>query len=209
MPISDAGSGAVPRGAELVVGIFVGGASRRMGSAKGLLLAPDDGRTLVERLVDVAREALPGAEVVLVGERAEYAPWGLTALADAEGGGGPLGGLVALLRHAEARGREAAVALACDLPWLSSALVARLAARSEAVIVAPRERGDSGKWQPLVARYSVSLLPECEAALRSERRSLQPLLDAHARVFEVTEDERGELVDWDTPDDVRASRSPI
>ena len=66
----------------ILAGILLGGASSRMGRAKGLLPAPDGAPTLVARWVRLFESmTLP---CVLVGERSEYAPLGLPLLADAD-----------------------------------------------------------------------------------------------------------------------------
>jgi molybdopterin-guanine dinucleotide biosynthesis protein A len=127
-----------PRG--LVVGIFVGGASSRMGSPKGLLEV--DGDPLAARLARLAR-ALDPSEVVLVGERDEYAHLGLPMLRDGGSrgpltGAGPLGGLVSLLEHA---GPRWALALSCDLPFVSVELLRALAGAPDAAVVAPVRQG--------------------------------------------------------------------
>ncbi|HEX3346278.1 MAG TPA: molybdenum cofactor guanylyltransferase [Polyangiaceae bacterium] len=182
-----------------VAGVFVGGAATRMGGvAKGLLRGPD-GVTLVERWRGLL-SAL-GVRVVLVGEAAAYAGTGLPVLADEPAGIGPLGGLVALLRHA---GTAPALAFACDMPFVSPALVARLlAAPAGAPIVAPRR---DARWEPLCARYDAArVLPQAVALAASPRRSLQRLLDeAGAEALPLLAHEDAELRDWDSPADVDA-----
>ena len=85
-------------------GIFIGGASRRMGRPKALLPVAS-GETLLERTVRVVSAA--GLAPVLVGRRAELpelelliAKLVLPVLADAAPNAGPLGGLVSLLEEA-------------------------------------------------------------------------------------------------------------
>ncbi len=179
-----------------IAGIFVGGRGARMGGrAKGLLRGPD-GRTLVERLT---AEIGPLAEVVLVGEAAAYAERNLEAIADDPRGIGPLGGLTALLRRAEG---GTALVFACDMPWISRALVeALLRAPGEAPVVAPR-RG--GRWEPLCARYDASrVLPLAKKHAASGTTSLQALLDA-AAAWVLPEDtyDPSDLRDWDEPSDM-------
>ena len=155
-----------------IAGVFVGGASLRMGgTAKGLLTAPG-GETLVERWAGLLSSR--GLDLVLVGERAEYARLGLEVLADHPAGIGPLGGLVALLERA---GQLPALAFACDMPFVSAPLVDRLLATSpRAAVLAPR-RGD--RWEPLCARYDPSrVLPLAAARARGQDHSLQRLLHA-------------------------------
>ncbi|HLK45630.1 MAG TPA: NTP transferase domain-containing protein, partial [Acidimicrobiales bacterium] len=104
-----------------VAGIFVGGRALRMdGRPKGLLEAPDGG-TLVERSSNLLRNL--GAEIVLLGNADAYGAVGLPILADDPVDIGPLGGLVSLLRFA---GRRPALALACDMPYVSGRLLQRL-----------------------------------------------------------------------------------
>src|SRR5262245_56475073 len=130
--------------ASLVVGLFVGGLGSRFGGiAKGNLRHPS-GVRLVERLASVGETALPGAPLVLVGERAEYADLGLTALSDEPSGIGPLGGLRALVAFAKKNACGGAIALACDMPFVTAELVSRLAREHPtATALAPR---DDGRW---------------------------------------------------------------
>jgi molybdopterin-guanine dinucleotide biosynthesis protein A len=185
---------------EIVVGIFVGGESRRMGGrAKGLLVAPD-GEPILARTIALAREL--SSDVVLVGKQAEYAHVEARAIDDAEPRSGPLGALVALLAHA---GERRAIALACDMPRITRALLARLAIEdAEASILAPRTEG---RWSPLFARYDPSrVLAEARARLGARELSLQPLLDAiGARELDLDAEERRAILDWDAPEDIDRS----
>lgn len=182
----------------VLVGIFVGGASRRMGGeAKGLLRSPGGGPPLVVRMASLARAAR--ADVILVGEHPAYVGLGLSALADARRGAGPLGGLVALLEHA---GRRPAVALSCDLPFVERSLLERLVTEEpEAAVLAPRP---GGRWEPLVARYDPTRVRSlARARLERDERSLQALLDAAgARELSLRDGEARMLRDWDSPADV-------
>ncbi len=173
------------------------------GVVKGNLPGPGGAR-LLERLLAECRTALPDAPVVLIGDAPAHADLGLRALVDAPAGVGPLGGLRALLLHARDTGAWGAVALACDLPYLSSRLIARVATESpEAFLLAPRE---GALWHTLVARYSVLSLPAVDATLGAGERALQRVvgrLGEHARALALGPGELAELRDWDTPDDVR------
>jgi molybdopterin-guanine dinucleotide biosynthesis protein A len=170
-----------------------------MGSPKGLLTR--DGRTLVARWLALF-EGL-GVPCVLVGARPEYAHVPATTLPDRPAGVGPIGGLSALLEHAESRGFADVIAVACDMPHLDEALLARLLAHGPATAVAAR-RG--GRWEPFFARYDVATLRPLLAARLAERRhDLQGLLALAGTVeLSLTDEERGNLRDWDTPADVAA-----
>ncbi len=186
----------------VIAGVFVGGAGRRMGGcAKGMLEAPGGG-TLVERWVDALRGA-GVVRVLLVGRREGYGALGLEMLDDEPSGIGPLGGLVALLRRA---GPSRALALACDMPFVSPAFLARLLSAVDAPIVAPR-RG--AVWEPLCARYDANLvLPAALRRVAAGQFSLQPLLtESGAVALPLDRAEADPLRDWDTPEDM-ASRWP-
>ena len=185
-----------------LAGIFVGGAASRMGGrAKGLLPAPE-GLTIVERWSEILRSL--GAGVVLVGEAGAYSHLGLEAIADQPPGIGPLGGLIALLRRA---GPARALALACDMPFVSSSLVERLCTTpaTPAPILAPR-RDDH--WEPLFARYDAArVLPHALAHAEAGQRSLQRLLDrAGAAPLSLSPREELELGDWDSPGDIEKGK---
>jgi len=173
-------------------GVFVGGASRRMGRPKGLLVGPD-GRTLIARAQRALRDA--GAEPVLVGRRPEYAALG-PAIDDALPDAGPLAGLVALL---EQPGADRVIALACDMPFVTADDLRALLA-VDARVVAPRR---DGRWEPLCAVYSSHVAPIARERLEAGRRSLQGLLDAVGATEAALDPDH--LNDWDAPEDVSAS----
>ncbi len=185
------------RAADVVAGVFVGGAGKRMGGrAKGMLKAPGGG-TLIERSVALLRGA-GVARVVLVGRHAGYEALGLETIDDEPCGIGPIGGLAALLKRS---GAAAALVLACDMPFVSSALVARLISAPDAPIAAFRRHG---RWEPLCARYDAArVLPAALEQIAAGKHALQPLL-VHLGAIALPLDphEENELCDWDTPEDL-------
>jgi molybdopterin-guanine dinucleotide biosynthesis protein A len=112
--------------------------------------------------------------------------------------------LQSLLAHAAGR---SAICLACDMPYVTAALLVRLAtAAQHADVLAPRDPA-TGKWQPLCARYhGPSVAPVLESALAGGERSFQGLF-RRMNVAELPLDasERAQLRDWDTPEDMRAA----
>ena len=189
-------------------GIFVGGKATRMqGLTKGLLPAPETGEPLALRLSRLAREL--DLTPVLVGDSARYAEAlpDLQVIGDRPQGIGPMGGLLGLLCAAEALGTRHVLALSCDLPLLSRALLERLVTHpSHASVLAPRSA--SGQWEPLIARYdALALRAPAEEAIRNGTRSFQRwFLDLTVEQLTLSEAERVELADWDTPEDVQTKR---
>ena len=187
---------------QALLGIFVGGRGRRMGGVQKVLLpAPDGSPSLLARTLRVAREV--GLEPVLVGAAPlGDAAQGLVQLMDSEPGVGPLAGLAALLAHAGAR---RVIAVGGDMPYLSGALLLRLVQEEPAAqVLAPRD-AETGKWQPLFARYDAATVSAVlSRVLHAGERSFQGLF-RHLTVHELRlgEDEASTLRDWDTPDDVR------
>lgn len=185
----------------MIVGIFVGGRSTRMGGQpKGLLAAPDSGEALVVRSTRLIRQA--GHTPLLVGAADAYRELlpELRSVQDEPTGVGPLGGLNALLHAA----REApAIALACDMPFITEALLERLG-RTSSTSPVLAARSETGKWEPLCARYDAERVrPVLQHALSAGVRSFQALLTrVTVEVLELREEERAALMDWDTPEDV-------
>jgi molybdopterin-guanine dinucleotide biosynthesis protein A len=181
----------VPRD-DLIAGVFVGGASRRMGGRPKGLLRAADGRTLIERWRALLEDEL-GVEVVLVGRRDEYADVRLRQLEDDPPGVGPLGGLAALLEHA---GERRAIAVACDMPFVAAEDLERLAGAGRSA--APRR---DGRWEPLCAVYDAeAALPVVRRRIEAGELSLQGLLDELAPAPVVLPARH--LDDWDRPEDV-------
>jgi molybdopterin-guanine dinucleotide biosynthesis protein A len=158
------------------------------GRPKGLLRTRE-GVTIVDRWRSML-ESL-GLEVVLVGDAA---PYGLPSIPDDPPGVGPIGGLAALLA------RGTAIAVACDMPYVTPGLVSRLIhAPAGAPIVAARR---DGRWEPFFARYDAArVLPRVRAAIASGKRSLQSLFD-DAVALHLEADELGLLRDWDSEEDL-------
>lgn len=178
------------------------------GVAKGLLPAPGESASLVERLIRTVRSSGLAVPVVFVGAASAYGMHGLVALSDTPPGIGPLGGLAALLARAALEGRPGALALACDLPFITPRLVYRLLTeRPEALLLAPRSEG---LWSALTARYSVDARDAIARAIEAREHSLQRLFArAGSRAVELSleESERAELVDWDRPEDIGPAQS--
>lgn len=144
--------------------ILAGGQSSRMGSNKALL--PYRGGRFIEAIHRQLLELFP--EVILVTNNPEqYEFLSCRKVADCYPGMGALAGLHAGLYHATA---PHIFAVACDMPYLNSALIRRLAdLRNEADVVIPE--GENG-LEPLHAMYGSGCLAPMEDALLSGRRRI-------------------------------------
>ena len=176
-----------------LLGVLAGGRGRRMGGRDKALLRTHGGETILARLVRVAAEAELAVAVAGGPQRA-----GLRVVADDPPEIGPLGGLRALLRDAGAR---PLLLVGCDMPFVTADLLARLArAPCEAAVLAPRD-AETGKWQPLFARYEpLRALPSLDAALQAGARSFQAwFASLDVQEFALAPDEHALLRDWDEP----------
>jgi molybdenum cofactor guanylyltransferase len=109
-----------------------------------------------------------------------YTEFGLPWRRDAIPGGGPASGIHTALRWAEAEGRNHALCVACDMPFLSADLVRELGRRAEssdAHVVVPRSPGPLG-FEPLCAVYSTRTLEALEGALAGGSIALVTLLES-------------------------------
>ena len=105
--------------------ILAGGQSRRMGGSPKALI-PFDGRPLVSYIVEKVTAVLPDC-LVVTNSPELYAFLGLPMIGDAFPGGGSLGGIYSGLAAVPG---DAALCLACDMPFVSTGLLAHLAERA-------------------------------------------------------------------------------
>ena len=177
--------------------VLAGGRGRRMKADKARLDV--GGRTLLEH---VLAQVEPLFDEVLVslspGQNAPPLPAASRARAvhDARPGLGPIGGLLAGLTAART---EACAVVACDIPDIDMALLRSLAeAAADAEIAVPL--GPSGLYEPLLAVYRKSIVPEVEALLEKGERSLLPLYKT-CRTAVVRFDDPGRIRNLNTRED--------
>ena len=169
--------------------ILSGGASRRMGQAKAWLEV--GGRACIARVWDACRQA--SLEPEFQGSLPDLASafGGAAVHPDPEAGQGPLAALAAAMeRHAG----EGLLLLACDMPFLSPALLRGIAAGLDGADWAAPEAG--GRLHPLCAAYGPAALPQAQELLAAGRRDMHALLTApglRGRRLAV-------LADWGDPD---------
>lgn len=185
-----------------LVGIFVGGSSRRMGSRpKGLLPTGGASEPIVVRTARIAREN--SLDVVLVGNAVAYVSVvpDLEALADDPPHVGPLGGLAALLVRA---GSNPAIAVACDMPFVTSDVLQRLARGPWRGAIVAHRTESTAPFEPLLARYdSPRVLPVLRTAIAEGVRSFQALFALlEVEPLLLSASEADVIRDWDTPEDI-------
>lgn len=164
-----AGGGVVPSGSrEPLVAILAGGEGRRLGGDKAL--APLREAPLISYPLRAAAES--GLECVVVAKRGcRLPPLGCEMVHDDERSTHPASGICAAQRRAAGR---PLVVLACDMPFLTGALISWLATRPGSAVV---EAG--GRMQPLLARYEPALAPVFERALRQGGQLQAAVAAAH------------------------------
>lgn len=196
--------------------VTAGGLATRMGGplvTDKALLRPwgADGPTLLERAHgELARLAAP----VWVACRAGRSYAGYACVTDSVPDCGPMSGIEAGLAAAEAADCTALLVLACDMPFMTAALLERLiAARAawrercgEAPLMTAFTLRGSGRFQCLTAVYDVAALPLLRACLRAGRFGLYGVTPPERRCLVAFEE--GELpffFNVNTPEDALAA----
>jgi molybdopterin-guanine dinucleotide biosynthesis protein A len=178
--------------------LLTGGKSRRMGRDKSQLIV--EGSTLAVRtakllllVVDLALEVGPGVS-------------GLPVVVEHSPGEGPLGALADGCRALRELGHTGgALAIACDLPLLSEAVLRLLVEWDSLGSVVPLVQG---RPQPLCAKWGAHDLDDASRLVAQGVRSLQHLtrqpdvvlLDESAWRLVASEEQ---FFDVDTPDDLQ------
>jgi molybdenum cofactor guanylyltransferase len=140
--------------------ILAGGQARRFGSDKAQALY--EGARLIDRVADALAAQ---CDTVVVCGREEP---GFPCIPDwPEAGLGPLGGLAAALRHAEASGFAHVLSAGVDAPDLPHDLAATLSGEGAAIV----------ESQPVVGLWPTAALPALEAFLHGGGRSLYRFAD--------------------------------
>ncbi len=189
--------------------ILAGGASSRMGEDKSRLSL--GGRTFVERVADALRPL--AARVSVVSSRPDASSFGLPVVRDIHEHRGALGGLHAALKSCRA---SWAAVVSCDLPFVTSGLLLRLASfRVEGVeAVAPHQ--SDGRPQPLCTLYATApCLAVTEDLIRAGELRPRVLLErVHTRRVafgELSDLEGSELffANVNTPEDYAKARTEV
>jgi molybdopterin-guanine dinucleotide biosynthesis protein A len=150
--------------------ILAGGKATRMGGRPKAFLEVE-GRRIVDRQLEVLR---PLFSEILVGanDPAPYAELGLPVIPDPVRDQGPLAGILAVIEAASA---PRIVVVACDMPYLTAASLAMIAAPEvDADVVVPVV---GGRPEPLFARYSRACAAPIRARLASGERKIARFFD--------------------------------
>lgn len=173
-----------------IVAVLAGGRGRRMGRPKALVEL--DGAPLIAH--PLAAAAAAGLEAVVIAKRGTALPaLDVPVWQEPDDPVHPLLGIVTALERANGP----VVAVACDQPFVTPALLTRLAAGPEAAV----RVGD--RLEPMPARYEPTALPALrtalanEASLRATLAALEPAeMECEARV----------VASVNTPDELAAAQ---
>ncbi len=153
--------------------VLAGGNSRRMGRDKALIELASGGPSLLEHAAQTVQQAV--GNVTVIGAPERYVSLGWPVVADVVAGIGPLGGLLTLLRLAQA---EWNLAVACDMPGITVELLRGLMDNVENQTMDCVVSEDaSGQLHPLCAIYHRRCLPVVERMISDKCFTLHKLLD--------------------------------
>ncbi len=184
--------------------VLAGGHSRRMGADKSALVL-HDGRTLLQRQVDVLRQA--GVAEILVARRRDQPPVNAPArtVIDLVPDSGPLGGIAAGLA---AINDGVLLVLAVDVPRISTDFLRHLIALSAPWRGVVPQIGPID--QHLVATYPRTLAPLAAGLVRAGRNSVRgfagrAMVSGSLMHWEIPGRFAAEFVNWNKPEDVQRS----
>lgn len=150
--------------------ILAGGQNTRYPSLKAFMQV--GGSPVIERTIMLLRKRFPRI-LVSTNQPERYFHLGLPMIGDVLVSRGPMSGMHAALQHADG---EAALFVACDMPFVADAVVAciceqyaRIAADQAVDAVIPVFHG---RPQPLLAVYAKSATTALEAAVRADKVAL-------------------------------------
>jgi molybdopterin-guanine dinucleotide biosynthesis protein A len=168
--------------------VLAGGMSSRLGFPKALLRL-GSGRTLIEDTVGKLRRL--SDDVLVIANDPVFDVHGARRVADLVPGAASLGGIYTAVSAAR---RDRVIVVGCDMPFLSVALLAELAALEGDAIV-PRI---DGYPEPLHAVYSKACLPAIQRRIEAGQLKIAGFF-ADVDVRFVDEVERGSFRNVNTP----------
>lgn len=165
--------------------VLAGGLSRRMGGGdKALRML--GGRPMLAHVIDRLRPQVSAMVLNANGDPARFAEFGLPVVCDPiEGFAGPLAGVLAGLRWAQAHAPHArwVASAAADTPFFPTDLVARLAAAADHAEPTIALAASGGHRHPVFGLWPVALADDLETFLRTEEtRKVMAWVARHANV---------------------------
>lgn len=166
-----------------VLGVILAGGQNRRYDGLPKALESVGGERIADRVIRSMREAFE--RVVLVANDGEtYRSLGLEMRPDLRPGLGALGGIYTAASWAEEEGCRGAVVVACDMPFLSAALLKKIGEVAESdEVVAPESESWRG-MEPLCAFYGTRCREAIEQALaRGDRHVISFFPDVRLRLI--------------------------
>ena len=176
--------------------VLAGGRARRFGGRdKSRLLI--EGRSIIVRQLEILQRV--AGEVFAVGADADrFADLNITVHPDRQPNLGALGGLYTALDVAS---RENVIVVACDLPFLSEALLTELVRRAESASADGAWVRTSRGPEPLIACYRRAARGKVLGEIDGGRLTARAL----GSVLRMSEIDQAELVQFGSPDDLVAN----
>jgi molybdenum cofactor guanylyltransferase len=189
---------------DFTAALLTGGNSRRMGRDKAFLPVEWEGVTapLWARQLAILQSLGP-EKLMISGPRKPGFPESVPVVPDEWKHAGPLGGIATCLKQIES---EVLLVLAIDMPHVQPEFLKKLLARSEAGCgVVPV---CCNRFEPLVAVYPRVALEIAVDQLKNDdhilQRFVEKLLKRRLLIdYEVGTGEQDQLVNWNSPEDVR------
>lgn len=155
---------------ERVLGVVLAGGANRRYEGKPKALESVGGIRIADRVVGAMSEAV-NRVVLVANDAVSFEVLGLETRPDLTPGLGALGGIHTAVAWAREEGYRGALVAACDMPFLSSALLKLLiTSASTDEVVAPESASRRG-LEPLCAFYGTACLAPIERAIeRGERQ---------------------------------------
>lgn len=165
--------------------VLAGGANRRYGSHKALARIGD--RTILDRTLASLAPVVSRIGIV-ANEPEPYADAGHAIRPDLLPGRGVLGGILTAVRWASELGMNAAIVTGCDMPFLPTELIGRIARDADRNrVVLPASDGPRG-FEPLCAAYGTDTAGAIESALdRGDRAVVSFFGDVRIRIIDFDE----------------------
>jgi molybdopterin-guanine dinucleotide biosynthesis protein A len=175
--------------------ILCGGKSSRMKSEKGLVLFQE--KPFIEHIIKAILPITKNIQLVTNTKEYDYLPYHKSA--DIVKDKGPLGGIYTALTNSET---EFNLILSCDIPLISSELLAELIAKhnQEAQITV---FATESRIHPLIGIYSKKLLPIIKEAIdKNELKMMDFISKVPHQIIKIEESENFPLTNINSADEL-------